>query len=391
MIFGVTLYFLLAAGLLGYAMLPSWRQAVHRTLATIWHRCRQASTWRPARSVPAWRQAGRALAAHRQHWISQLLPSRTALVVALSALLVLPLGVALLRTQWRLDTFDHTRSRPPDAHISALLQGRELVPPLPLPPELFSASDLAVARPLLSQANRDWGLLDPEFRRRLLLLFELMRERHGYDLVLLEGWRSGERQNQLAALGGHVTRATAFESQHQWGRAADVAFLRQGRIVISERDEWALRGYEHYGALATSLGLTWGGHWRSLRDYGHVEWRGGAAAASTPERQATAHPPVSNREHNTMARPVIIVGDPVYHGSRLTGRVITGAPTVDHYGIPISRVSDLAICACSRTPVVIVSGDPTCIMDGKPVARDRDRTSCGGMVRNTQTPTIDHL
>lgn len=92
-----------------------------------------------------------------------------------------------------------------------------------------------------------------------------------------------------------------------------------------------------------------------------------------------------------MARPVIIVGDPVYHGNRITGRVITGAPTVDHYGIPISRVSDLAICACSRAPVVIVSGDPTCIMDGKPVARDRDRTSCGGEVRHTQTPTIDHL
>lgn len=283
MIFGVTLYFLLAAGLLGYAVLPAWRNAVHRAVAATWQACHGLLVRQPAAQGQRLRQAGRALAAQHGRWRAQMLPSWPVLLAAAAALLLLPLGAALMRTQWRLDTFDHTRSRLPDTHVSALLQGRELVAPLPLPPELFTASELAVARPLLSQANRDWGLLDAEFRRRLLLVFELMRERHGYELVLLEGWRSGERQNQLAAMGGHVTRATAFESQHQWGRAADVAFLRQGRIVISERDEWAMRGYEHYGALATSLGLAWGGHWRSLRDYGHVEWRG-TAAASAPGR-----------------------------------------------------------------------------------------------------------
>lgn len=92
-----------------------------------------------------------------------------------------------------------------------------------------------------------------------------------------------------------------------------------------------------------------------------------------------------------MARPVIIVGDPVYHGPKITGRVISGAPTVDHYGIPISRIGDVCICSCSRLPVTIVTGDPTCIMDHRPVARDGDRTSCGGVVRHTQSPTIDHL
>lgn len=92
-----------------------------------------------------------------------------------------------------------------------------------------------------------------------------------------------------------------------------------------------------------------------------------------------------------MARPVIIVGSPVTHGSKVTGRVLTGAPSVDHYGTPISRVGDVAICSCSRAPVTIVSGDPTCIMDGRPVARDGDMTSCGGIVRRIQAPTIDHL
>ena len=53
----------------------------------------------------------------------------------------------------------------------------------------------------------------------------------------------------------------------------DVAFLRDGRIVISEADPWARRGYELYGAAAESLGLHWGGRWRTLLDYGHVELR----------------------------------------------------------------------------------------------------------------------
>jgi peptidoglycan L-alanyl-D-glutamate endopeptidase CwlK len=199
---------------------------------------------------------------------------------ALVAVLLVPAAVALLRQQWRVEGFDHTRSRTPDAQVAALLQGADLVPPPPVPPELFATREVALAHPLPLQANRDWSLLDAEFRRRLLGVFSLMQQRHGYELVLIEGWRSPQRQNQLAALGGHVTRATAHESQHQFGRAADVAFLREGRIVISEQDPWAARGYQLYGELAASFGLTWGGSWTSLRDLGHVEWRGAPLAAS---------------------------------------------------------------------------------------------------------------
>jgi uncharacterized Zn-binding protein involved in type VI secretion len=71
--------------------------------------------------------------------------------------------------------------------------------------------------------------------------------------------------------------------------------------------------------------------------------------------------------------------------------VLTGAPSVDHHGIPISRVGDLAVCSCTRAPVTIVSGDSTCIMDHRAVARDGDMTSCGGIVRHIQSPTVDHL
>ena len=61
-------------------------------------------------------------------------------------------------------------------------------------------------------------------------------------------------------------------SYHQYGLAADFAFVRDGKLVISERDPWAMGGYAHYGELAETVGLVWGGRWQ-MRDFGHVELR----------------------------------------------------------------------------------------------------------------------
>lgn len=171
-----------------------------------------------------------------------------------------------------------------DQRLSALLEGEQLVPPPPLPPEVFERAEREGLRPQLSTADRHWVLLDAEFRARLLLVFKRMREVHGYEMVLLEGYRSPERQAMLQALGPHVTHAGGYQSYHQAGLAADCAFLREGRIVISERDAWAQRGYELYGEEAERLGLRWGGAW-TLRDFGHVELpRTGALKAAAAGR-----------------------------------------------------------------------------------------------------------
>ncbi|MCY1535230.1 D-alanyl-D-alanine carboxypeptidase [compost metagenome] len=66
--------------------------------------------------------------------------------------------------------------------------------------------------------------------------------------------------------------AKANQSYHQYGLAADNAFYRNGKLVISEKDPWAMEGYRLYGEAAESVGLVWGGRW-SFRDYGHVEYR----------------------------------------------------------------------------------------------------------------------
>jgi peptidoglycan LD-endopeptidase CwlK len=215
-------------------------------------------------------------------------------LVATLAVLVLMPGLAVLwRSQYAIDTFDHTDAYPQDERVAALLTGERLVPPEPLPPEVFTTREVEQVRPLVRYASRDWELLDQDFAQRLLMVYRVMRERHGYDMVLLEGYRSPQRQEQLAALGGSVTRAGAYRSYHQFGLAADSAFLRNGKVVISEQDPWAMRGYGLYGEVAASLGLTWGGGWKSLKDFGHVELR----RPGVLRRKADEAAPSASYEH----------------------------------------------------------------------------------------------
>lgn len=154
--------------------------------------------------------------------------------------------------------------------VAHVLDGEHLAPPQPLPPLAFTTAEVTLVRPMLGGASRDWTLLDDGFSQRLLLVFRIMREQHGYEMALLEGYRSPQRQDQLAAAGPHVTSARAYQSHHQFGRAADCAFVRDGRLVISERDPWAMRGYRLYGETAEAVGLKWGGRW-AMMDFGHVE------------------------------------------------------------------------------------------------------------------------
>lgn len=143
----------------------------------------------------------------------------------------------------------------------------KLVPPPALPPSIFIGSD----RPSLETADRDWSKLQPVFRQTLLSLLARLSAR-GYDFVLLEGYRSPERQESLAALGGHVTQARAYESRHQYGMAADLAPIRNGALMFNFDDAWGKAAYKEFGREAAIMGLVWGGQWK-MQDYGHIEMR----------------------------------------------------------------------------------------------------------------------
>lgn len=156
--------------------------------------------------------------------------------------------------------------------IKQTLLEEKLVPPPPLPPTAFADVQNQMPSLDIAHANRDWSHMNPAFVQTVLRVMVAMRAR-GFGMVLLEGYRSPERQNALAAQGNHVTQAKGGQSKHQYGLAVDLAPMRAGKVVISERDPWAMQAYQALGEEAQAAGLTWGGNW-SFKDYGHIEQTG---------------------------------------------------------------------------------------------------------------------
>jgi peptidoglycan L-alanyl-D-glutamate endopeptidase CwlK len=234
----------------------------------------RAGTWRESGGTTLrsagpelrWRLRGRTQ--DLRGWLRR---HRGFVAVGLPLVLVPPLIALLLRRPDMLPGYEPSDTVV-DAQVAALLKGEQLVPPASLPPLAFNTREVELVRPMLVDASRNWGLLHPDFSQRLLLAFRIMKEKYGYEMALLEGYRSPARQDLLANMGSAVTNARAFQSWHQYGLAADCAFWREGKLVISEKDPWAMRGYKLYGEVAESLGLTWGGRW-TMMDFGHTELR----------------------------------------------------------------------------------------------------------------------
>lgn len=239
--------------------LQRWARAIKRAILATPQLLRPSFT--PREPVAARRPVSRLYFSWQQH--------RRYLIAAGTIVLIPVLVAFLFRSQVEIAGFSDI-----DTHeipvVSALLQGEQLVPPPPLPPETFLTVEVQAERPEIQYASRDWALLDADFRQRLLLSFRIMEREHGYQMVMLEGYRSPDRQDKLAQMGSSVTNAKAYQSYHQYGLAADSAFMRNGKIVITEKDAWAMQGYKLYGQVAESVGLKWGGRWK-LMDLGHVE------------------------------------------------------------------------------------------------------------------------
>jgi peptidoglycan L-alanyl-D-glutamate endopeptidase CwlK len=271
LIFVALLYFCVVCSVIGLFVFPSARAGVRQRMLIVRQRLtRNMSRWEPTPAMPSWQarlsarnvlKAGRKLV--RRHWVLFAIGIP---VVAIPGLLALALRSPAMLPEYQ------AAEVLPDEQVAALLKGEHLVPPVALPPLAFNTPEVQLIRPMLADASRNWGMLHPEFSQRLLLAFKIMRDKYGYEMALLEGYRSPARQDMLAQLGNQVTNARAFQSWHQYGLAADCAFLRDGKIVISEKDPWAMRGYQLYGQVAESLGLTWGGRW-AMMDFGHAELR----------------------------------------------------------------------------------------------------------------------
>jgi peptidoglycan L-alanyl-D-glutamate endopeptidase CwlK len=267
----VALYFVLACLLTWIALFPAAREWVinvaRRAVAGLQRRADTVARSEGAR-VASVRQA----TGHRMANAAAFVRSNYLLFLGGTAIICIPPTLALIiGNNATLGGYEES-TREANTQVAALLQGEQLVPPVALPPLVFATQEVEAIRPMLVSASRNWALLNPDFTQRLLTVFKIMKEQHGYDMAILEGYRSPERQNLLAGMGKSVTNAAAFQSWHQYGLAADCAFLRDGKLVISEKDPWAMRGYQLYGQVAESVGMTWGGRWKMM-DFGHTELR----------------------------------------------------------------------------------------------------------------------
>jgi len=115
-------------------------------------------------------------------------------------------------------------------------------------------------------ARRD--KLDPEFRRKLDVFEAKLRE-NGIQVKLVSGYRSQEEQDQLYAQGRTmpgkiVTNARGGYSWHNFGLAADYAFVKDGHLTWD--GPWS-----HFGRIARMCGLEWGGDFRKFPDRPHVQ------------------------------------------------------------------------------------------------------------------------
>jgi len=117
-----------------------------------------------------------------------------------------------------------------------------------------------------------WDGVHPELRLRLETIQALMRE-EGFDVRLMEGFRSDARQAKLMANGAGVTQVGAGRSCHNHGFAADMVIFVRGRPSWDLTHSHVRDGYVRFGALATAAGLRWGGAWSDFQDMPHVELR----------------------------------------------------------------------------------------------------------------------
>lgn len=114
--------------------------------------------------------------------------------------------------------------------------------------------------------------MNTEFLKKLTL-FEEKLKKAGIRVMMTDGFRSPEEQDKLYARGRtipgrKITNARGGYSWHNFGLAADYAFIVNGKVTWN--GPW-----QTFGRIAKECGLEWGGNFKSITDRPHVQWTQG--------------------------------------------------------------------------------------------------------------------
>ena len=84
-------------------------------------------------------------------------------------------------------------------------------------------------------------------------------------------------------------------------------------------------------------------------------------------------------------KKIIRLGDPTSHG----GSVVSAAPNFSMMDVPVARMGDSCTCPLpGHGNCTIAEGDPTWVIDGRPVALEGHLTTCGAALIST-LPNVD--
>jgi peptidoglycan LD-endopeptidase CwlK len=125
-------------------------------------------------------------------------------------------------------------------------------------------------------ADRNIAHLQPFFAAKLAMILDKAKAQ-GWDVRLIEGLRSFERSDYLYAQGRTrpgqiVTNARGGSSRHNFALSGDLYPYVNGAINLDfDRSPKLLGQFQFLAKYALSIGVSWGGNWKSFKDYPHFE------------------------------------------------------------------------------------------------------------------------
>lgn len=139
------------------------------------------------------------------------------------------------------------------------------------------------------RTERNIATLHPRAQKKarefMQLVAPLMKDNHGVDVRIISGLRTYAEQQALydqgrTKPGPIVTKARPGFSNHNFGTAWDIG-LFEGKKYLTNSPL-----YKEVGEISRSLGITWGGDFKSFKDYPHYEVPTGLTLAQMRERVA---------------------------------------------------------------------------------------------------------
>ncbi len=172
-------------------------------------------------------------------------------------------------------------------------------PPAPKPPAPAIGAPSSPTAPQPTPAISSAAALDPRTERNISTLHPRVQPRarefmvlatsiarqHGVVVKIISGLRSYSEQSALyakgrTAPGPKVTNARAGFSNHNFGTAWDIGLFKGKRYLTDSPI------YTEIGQAARSLGIVWGGDFKSFKDTPHYELPTGHTLAQMRQRVA---------------------------------------------------------------------------------------------------------